>query len=479
MGIFRFRLRFRYRLRFRLHQLHNHGVLGFLLDAVDEAVDFDALWRHLAVVEQIDGIAVQAVLALRVADAVLGVGLQRTGTVDGVAVLFQPDTNLFHPFQAGFGDVAVGVGTHVEQQVAALGDDVAKHMYQLVSRLVVVVVHIRPAVAHRHTGLPGVGQESVGHLLFGGAVVLVLAAHAAVDDKQVGVVLAGHLGDARHIDVLYLPAATEPGARLVVDAPFGTYPAAVEPQDVNVAVVVRQLAYLVVGEIAIAAPAVGLVCDGVVDVAVGRGPFRSPIVGTVPVGLREIVAYPHIVLAEGVGEGLGDVAVLALEEGAAAVDGAVGGLLGAVHTEAVVVFGGENHIFHTSLCCGLGPPFGIEPLGVEGGVEGRVLALVFVVGRILAVNPGLAAEPPRLDGGPLAVYAPVCHKSELEVLPVLKAFQDDGVGLVALLVAVVADDGIEFLGIGCRQVCAEQSNKSCKDECFFHFVFSGNIIKYQ
>ena len=46
----------------------------------------------------------------------------------------------------------------------------------------------------------------------------------------------------------------------------------------------------------------------------------------------------------------------------------VGSLLRGEHAEAVVVLGGEDHIFHARVGGGLGPFFGVETFWVESSV---------------------------------------------------------------------------------------------------------------
>ena len=216
-----------------------------------------------------------AVLALGVADAALRVRLERASAINGIAVVAEPCAYFLHAFEARLRDFAIGVGAHVEQKVATLGDDIAEHVNQSVGRLVVVVVDKRPAVAHSHASLPRIREDGVGHLFFGSAIVLIFAAYAAVDNQEVGVVLASHASDFRPVDVLDLSAASEPLLRLLVEAPSRADPSAVEPKDVDVAVVVSKLANLVIGEVAIFAPSFGVLRDVVVDIAVGGSPFRS------------------------------------------------------------------------------------------------------------------------------------------------------------------------------------------------------------
>lgn len=108
-----------------LEHFGDDGVLGLLLDAVDETVDFDARGGIDAFVEEIDDVAMHSILALGVAHVVLGVWLEWTCAVDGFAVGFEPFANLLHTQQAWLWDFAVGVGANVEEQVAAFGYNVA------------------------------------------------------------------------------------------------------------------------------------------------------------------------------------------------------------------------------------------------------------------------------------------------------------------------------------------------------------------
>ena len=302
--------------------------------------------------------------------------------------------------------------------------------------LVVVARHVAPAVAHGHAGLPRVGEEGVRHLLLGGAVVFVAAADAAVNDEGLGIALAGYGGQTVHVQLLYLSAAAEPRACLVVDAPCRTHPAAVEPEDVHGAVVVRQFVNLVVGELLVALPALRVVGDGVVDVAVRRGPFVGPVVVAVPVGLAEVEAYPHVLLAEGVDDGACEVGL------GGAVHAGVVGVSTVEHAVAVVVLGGENHVLHAGVLGCRGPLLRGEVPRVEGAVERLVGLLVLVVVAVLGAfyrasvaayalthNPALVADAPALHRAPLGVDAPVHHEAELQVLPLADALHNGRVAL--------------------------------------------------
>ena len=135
------------------------------------------LGRSGGLVEQQDGVAVAAVLALGEADIARTIGIERTGGIDGLAVLVHPYAYLLHAFKSLGGQVALRVGAHVQKEVAAFGHNVDQHVDELGGALIMVTGDVRPAVAHGHAGLPRIGQQSVWHLLLGGAVILVAAAH--------------------------------------------------------------------------------------------------------------------------------------------------------------------------------------------------------------------------------------------------------------------------------------------------------------
>lgn len=345
-------------------------------------------------VEEEDGEALLAVFALGEADLLGGVGIERTCGIDGGAVEVEPGAHLFHAFEGLGRKVALGVRAHIEQEVAAFGHHIGQHVDELGGGFVMVGGDVGPAVAHGHAGLPGVGQQGVGHLFFGGAVVFVAAAHGAVDDDEVGVVGAGDRGEGGHVDVLHALAAAEPGARLVVDAPFGAYPTAVEPEDVDIAVVVGELTDLVVGKAFEIIPTVGVVGDVVVDVAVGGGPFGGPVVAVVPVGFGEVEAGPEALGTESIDEVERDVGLWVAAVGAVGTSHPIVALGAAEHAETVVVLGGEDHVFHAGVFGGGGYGCGVELGGVESFVEGLITLFVFVVGHSFAVDPGFGADAP-------------------------------------------------------------------------------------
>ena len=293
----------------------------------------------------------------------------------------------------------------------------------------------------RHAGLPRIGQERVRHLLLGGLVVLVFSAHRAVDDDEVGVVFSRNLCYSGHIDVLNITLASEPRAGFVVHAPFGTHPDTIEPKDVDVAIVVGEFAYLFVGKLLVFLETLGHNGRVIVDVAVGCGPFVCPIVVAMPVGLREVEAGPEAFVAEGIDHRSCDVGFRMLREGTARVDGGVGGLLGAIHAEAVVVLRGEDDILHACSFGGIGPFIGVEVLGVKSLVKVLVISFVLVIISTIAVDPRLVADGPRFHHFPLGVDTPVHHESKLQVLPLADAVGDDRVCLRVLVIGL--GEGIE------------------------------------
>ena len=291
-------------------------------------------------------------------------------------------------------------------------------------------------------------------MLFRGLVVLVFAANRAVDDDEVRVVFSRNLCYSGHVDVLDVALAAQPGPCFVVYAPFGAHPTAIEPKNVDVAVIMGEFSYLSMGELFVFLET--LRHDGrvIVDVAVRGGPFVCPIVIAVPVGLGEIEACPEALFTKGLDHRTSDVSFGILGEGTRRVDGGVGGLLGIEHAEAVMVLRGENDVFHARAFGGFGPFRWVEMLWVNGLVKILVISLVLVIIRAIAINPRLVADGPLLHHFPLGVDAPVHHKTEFQVLPLADAVGDDGVGFGLLV------------GLGEREAC--KAKKSHQKDIFFH-----------
>ena len=168
-----------------------------------------------------------------------------------------------------------------------------------------------------------------------------------------------------------------------------------------------------------------MVGDGVVHVAVGRGPFVRPVVVAVPVGLAEIEARPEARAAEGIDHATCEVSLCRTFFAGAAIIG----IFTIKHAEAVVVFGGEDDVFHAGTLGGFCPALGIELFGIECFVERPVGSLVVLVVGAASVDPRLIADIPALHDAPLGVDAPVHHEAELQVLPFGDALQNGGVAL--------------------------------------------------
>ena len=167
-----------------------------------------------------------------------------------------------------------------------------------------------------------------------------------------------------------------------------------------------------------------MVGDTVVHVAVGGGPLVCPIVVAMPVGLAEIEAYPHILAAESVGHTTGEVCLCrTIRAGAGIV-----GVAAVEHAEAVVVLGGENHIFHTSALGGRSPSMRVEMLGVEGFVQCPIRALVVLVVGAIPIYPWFITDIPTFHDAPLGIDAPMHHKAELQILPLGDALHNGRVG---------------------------------------------------
>ena len=156
----------------------------------------------------------------------------------------------------------------------------------------------------------------------------------------------------------------------------------------------RQLIHLLVGEGFEIFPTVRVLVDVVVDIAVGRGPFVSPVIVVVPVGLREIESRPKARTVESVHNAFSDVGLGVLAVGAFGAGAAVFGLVAVEHAETIVVFGSKNHILHTGSLGHSRHLVGAELGGIEGAVKVPIIMFVLVVGGPFAVDPRLVAEIP-------------------------------------------------------------------------------------
>ena len=126
---------------------------GFLFAAQD--LDFSCLQVHALAVKPIGvrhGVfllvqeedAIDFVPFLREAELAVGERIDGPCAIDGLTVHLHPFADLLHAEQGGVGQVAIGVGTHIEEEVAALGHDVAKQMDEFVGAFVGVCGDIRP-----------------------------------------------------------------------------------------------------------------------------------------------------------------------------------------------------------------------------------------------------------------------------------------------------------------------------------------------
>ena len=88
--------------------------------------------------------AIDLVAFLGEAELAVSEGIKRAGAIDGFAVHLHPLADFLHAEQGGVGQVAVGIGADVEEEVAAFGHDVAQKMDEFVSAFVGVGRDIRP-----------------------------------------------------------------------------------------------------------------------------------------------------------------------------------------------------------------------------------------------------------------------------------------------------------------------------------------------
>ena len=185
--------------------------------------------------------------------------------------------------------------------------------------------------------------------------------------------------------------------------------------------------------------------------------MRIPEPLAVPVGLREIAANPHALLAEGIEHPPCHIAFGIVLEGMLG-DGEIG-ILRVVHAESVVMLGGEDHVFHTSVLHDFGPLHGVELRRIELVFQPPIPFLVLIVGHIPpASNPVdiLGTDAPRLHDAGHRIESPVEDDAELEVAPLVEFFQHLGIGGPFVGSAASVHVGAHFL-------CRGMEGKACGD----------------
>jgi hypothetical protein len=122
-----------------------------------------------------------------------GLGPEESGlsVVDGFAVDGYPFAYLLQAFDLGGGNYAVGIGTDVEQVVAAFAGDVDKIAEQGLGGFEVSVEGlVTPGVVHGHAGLPVfAGITGGGDVLLGGLGIALVASAEAVVPDEIGMLI--------------------------------------------------------------------------------------------------------------------------------------------------------------------------------------------------------------------------------------------------------------------------------------------------
>lgn len=88
--------------------------------------------------------AIDLVTLLCETELAVGKRIDRPCAIDGLTVHLHPFADLLHAEQGGVGQVAVGIGTDIQQEVAAFGHDVAQEVDELVGAFIGVGGDIRP-----------------------------------------------------------------------------------------------------------------------------------------------------------------------------------------------------------------------------------------------------------------------------------------------------------------------------------------------
>ena len=328
------------------------------------------------------------------------------GVVNTLTEQFEPGAHFPQRTLAGGREKTIRLRCDVQSQIAALAHHIQQQMHQLTAALEMIGVMEGELLPHGGAGFPGYGEGGVRHRLFRGDEVFIFTAAGALAHDHLG--LGGGtylLHDLPKADVL--PQIVWPN------------PAAIQPEHVDLAVVGAKLPDLLMGELHILFPQLGVFVHIVVHVAGGGGAeLGRPVVRAVPVGLGEVGGDGKPLAAEFPVKRAHHVRVRMGVEGAVRPGDLVVGGLGVVHAEAVVVFGGEQQIFETAFTGQLRPGGGIEFHRVEGFVGVPVLLLAHLggcPGEVLLTPGGIAvAQRPALVGAQLAAGGPVHHEAQLQ-----------------------------------------------------------------
>jgi len=84
--------------------------------------------RHRAFLFVQEENGIHLVVLLREAELAVSEGIDGSCAVDGFAVHLHPLADFLHAEQGRVGQVAVGIGAHVEEEVAAFGHHIAEQM---------------------------------------------------------------------------------------------------------------------------------------------------------------------------------------------------------------------------------------------------------------------------------------------------------------------------------------------------------------
>ena len=289
-------------------------------------------------------------------------------------------------------EVAAGGGSHVEQQVAVLGDPVDQHPDQQIDRLVVLVVaEVAPAPVQGLTGLPrhwaSVDLHRLGRLVLLRRDEVTRNAQPIVD-QDAGLQLAGE-GE----QLLRTPGVC---ALATPDLPvIAVLVGEVVEEVVDLAVAGQELAYLAVQVGAVPARVTADVLRLGVGVVAPRMVPVDEEVGMVPVEQGVVEADLQAGRPDGVDVLSDD--VLAVRR----VHHRVVSQLGVPQAEALVMLRGQHDVLHARPLGLLGPVDGIEQVRLE---VARV-ALVRLCLDPLAVHQPLVA-------GPQCVQTPVHEETE-------------------------------------------------------------------
>ena len=284
--------------------------------------------------------------------------IYRSGTcaVNCFSILAEPFSYLMQTFHHRLFNNTFRSRSYPQHITTAFRYDLSQSSDHFLCRLVRSVRHPSPVIAQSDAAFPRIIQLSFRNTTLRSLVVLVFSADATVYGNQSRMSLARLFQHTIQIDVIT------------------RHPTAVEPENIEAAIISHQFIELILRKLHIILPPVRMLVPLIVLSAVRSGIIRIPIPLTMPVGLGKITSYHETFVTERVKHMISHVlARIVLER---SVSDREIRIFGIKHTESVMMLGGENHIFHSRILHHFRPLLRIKLHRIEFILQSEVPFLV-------------------------------------------------------------------------------------------------------